>query len=180
MKLIVGLGNPGKQYDRTRHNLGRRLVHDIGRREKVSLSKNKKLQVSMASFTWEDKIMTVACPEVYMNLSGKVVGSLAQHFSVDVNHDLLVVVDDVALPFGRLRLRSRGSDGGHRGLQSIDKILGHSGYSRLRLGISQVQENGTSSQKGLPLEDQFADALFQSVSGRTAGFSSIDFTAKMK
>ncbi len=147
MKLIVGLGNPGVRYTRTRHNAGRSLIEYLAKIYKLSLAKNKSLEVSWASLNWEGEEVALAYPDSFMNVSGKPVGSLVRHFEVNPRKDLLVVVDDAALPFGELRLRSKGSDGGHHGLESVAEKLGTTAYARLRIGI------------GTPLKDHPANAV---------------------
>ena len=137
MKLIVGLGNPGQGYAATRHNAGRRLIEYIASHRPLAFSKKKSLYVSIASLEWDGQPVTLAFPEVFMNLSGTAVHQLVNHLSIDPKKNLLIVVDDFALPFGHLRLRSRGSDGGHNGLKSIHQTLGSSEYARLRLGIGR-------------------------------------------
>ncbi len=137
MKLIVGLGNPGDRYQETRHNAGRRLVESIARQYKLSFSKKKKLQASLVSFEWDGVPVVLAYPETFMNLSGEPVRNLADFFGIAFRKDLLVVTDDYALPFGTLRLRSRGSDGGHKGLRSIHQALQSLDFPRLRLGIGK-------------------------------------------
>lgn len=135
MKLIVGLGNPGAKYTKTRHNLGRRLVEFMASRHHLSFSKKKSLEASLISFEIEEIPITLAYPETFMNLSGKAVAALVQHLNIHPSNDLLVAVDDLALPLGRLRLRAQGTDGGHNGLKSVEEALGTSDYPRLRLGI---------------------------------------------
>jgi len=135
MKLIVGLGNPGPEYVRTRHNIGRRLIEAIAAKEKVSLASKKALKAAWASVTWSGETVHLAYPLTYMNLSGTPVGALVAHFGIKSLQDILIVVDDVALPFGRLRLRGEGSSGGHNGLVSIEENLGIREYPRLRIGI---------------------------------------------
>ncbi len=149
MKLIVGLGNPGDRYQGTRHNAGRLLVEFIARHYQLSFSKKKKLEVSVAFLEWEGVPVTLAYPETFMNLSGESVKRLVEHFGIPFRKDLLVVVDDFALPFGRLRLRSKGRDGGHKGLRSIHEALGSTGYPRLRLGIGDEPSLGHSPQEML-------------------------------
>ena len=135
MKLIIGLGNLGSKYAVTRHNAGRSLVEYIARQFHLKFSKKSRLGASMASWEWEGCPVTLAYPETFMNVSGEAVGGLVRFFKCDPERDLLVVVDDTALPFGGMRLRPRGSDGGHNGLKSVTQHLGSSNYARLRLGI---------------------------------------------
>ncbi len=135
MKLIVGLGNPGTEYIRTRHNIGRRLVEAIAEKEKVLLAPKRSLRSAVASVNWSGETVRLAYPMTYMNLSGDPVRALVEHFGINSLQDILVVVDDIALPFGRLRLRGEGSSGGHNGLASIEESFGGRDYPRLRIGI---------------------------------------------
>ncbi|MFZ5802269.1 MAG: aminoacyl-tRNA hydrolase [Candidatus Omnitrophota bacterium] len=147
MKLIVGLGNPGRSYSRTRHNIGRLLIESILDSRSASAVKNRKLQASCREISWQGSPVVLAYPEVFMNISGEAVASLADYFEAEVSRDLLVVVDDAALDFGKMRLRSCGSDGGHKGLKSIETCLGSRDYARLRLGIGCPEEG--ASDEGL-------------------------------
>lgn len=135
MKLIVGLGNPGIQYEGTRHNIGRVLVESIGEDLHVAFSKQRRLNAEVAEGFWDETPFLLAFPEVFMNVSGKAIQLLVAHYGIQPEIDLLVVIDEFALPFGRLRLRPRGQDAGHNGLKSVDQVLGHQNYARLRLGI---------------------------------------------
>ena len=140
MKLIVGLGNPGPRYSRTRHNAGRLLAEFIGAHHKASFKFEKKLQSSVASISFDAVEVKVAYSETFMNVSGPSVLQLVRHFDIDLAKDLLIAVDDVALPFGKLRLRGQGSDGGHNGLTSIQEALGSAQYARLRIGMGPAKE----------------------------------------
>lgn len=134
MFLLVGLGNPGPRYHLTRHNLGFLLVDEIAKRwnlsEEAWLEKNDSLYARVHH--GETDVILVK-PQTFMNLSGKAVFAWMQFFKIPKER-LLVLVDDVAIPFGTLRLRPGGSDGGHNGLKHIDSVCGN-GYARLRLGI---------------------------------------------
>ena len=138
MKLIVGLGNPGDVYTRTRHNIGRRLIEFIASREKVKLSSKKSQQASLAAVSWDGEVVYLAHLLTYMNLSGEAVAALVKYWKIDPAIDLLLAVDDVALPFGKVRLRGEGSAGGHNGLASIETFLGTRDYPRLRIGIGSL------------------------------------------
>ncbi|MFA6599774.1 MAG: aminoacyl-tRNA hydrolase [Candidatus Omnitrophota bacterium] len=135
LKLVVGLGNPGTAYSATRHNIGRRLAVQCARRFALSFSKLKSCQSDVARSQVGGSEVVVACPHNFMNLSGRSVAALCRHFELQDGGDLLVLVDDAALGFGRLRLRAGGSDGGHNGLKSITADLGISRFARLRIGI---------------------------------------------
>ncbi len=154
MKLIIGLGNPGDEYARTRHNIGRRLVEILAGEEKVSFTSKKSLKAAVASWVWGNETLHAAYPLTYMNLSGEAVAGLVAHFGLELK-DILIVVDDVALPFGKLRLRGEGSSGGHNGLFSIEDHLRTQKYPRLRIGIG-MRADGTSGQADAP-EDFLRD-----------------------
>lgn len=136
MKLIVGLGNPGNSYRLTRHNVGKAFVGFLAAQHKAeSFSKQKNFTASLVQIDWMGEKVTLAWPESYMNLSGESVRRLAAAKTEKVERDLLVVVDDLALPFGKMRLRAEGSDGGHNGLKSVQAALGTKQFARLRFGI---------------------------------------------
>ena len=149
MKLIVGLGNPGEMYTRTRHNIGRRLAEFIASQERVSFSEKSSHKIALSSFQWTEPVK-LAYPLTYMNLSGEAVGEAVRYWKVDPARELLIIVDDAALPFGRFRLRGEGSSGGHNGLKSIEAHLGTNQYARLRIGIGTEDESGAAN---IPLED---------------------------
>jgi PTH1 family peptidyl-tRNA hydrolase len=134
MRLVAGLGNPGPQYIDTRHNVGFMVIDSLARKKGVTLSKT--VFWSSEWGKWGDRL--VIKPLTYMNRSGDVVGRFARYFKIRPE-EILVVVDDVALPLGRLRLRPSGSDGGHNGLKSIIEHLGEA-FMRLRIGIGASPE----------------------------------------
>ena len=135
MKLIVGLGNPGEQYRKTRHNAGRFLLESLAAHLKVRFQKSKIAEYTAAIVDSKDEKTILAYPDCFMNVSGPVVKKLVDDFSIDFKKDFLILVDDVALTLGRLRLKSKGSDGGHNGLKSVQEALGSLEYARLKLGI---------------------------------------------
>ena len=149
MKLIVGLGNPGDEYVHTRHNIGRRLLEFIAREEQIKFAFKKSQKAAMASVIWHGETVHLAYPLTYMNLSGEAVAALVKYRKLETNKDLLIVVDDVALPFGKFRLRGEGSSGGHNGLASIEEYLGSCGYPRLRIGTGFC-ENKTAAHSERP------------------------------
>ncbi|MDD5226578.1 MAG: aminoacyl-tRNA hydrolase, partial [Candidatus Omnitrophica bacterium] len=161
MKLIVGLGNPGDAYARTRHNIGRRLIEFIGGEEKLKFASKKSQKAALASVSWNGEPLHLAYPLTYMNLSGEAIAALVKYWKISAAKDLLIVVDDVALPFGKFRLRGEGSSGGHNGLVSIEKYLGSREYPRLRIGIGS-QEKETAAEAagfGEPLRDYVLSAF---------------------
>ena len=135
MKLIVGLGNPGSRYSSTRHNVGFMVMDELVRQNRGRKPpKKEKGSYQTRSLMVKDVEILIAKPAVFMNESGVAVKSLVEHFDIALK-DCLVVVDDVYLPLGTIRLRTEGSSGGHNGLASIIDHLGSSQFPRLRVGV---------------------------------------------
>jgi PTH1 family peptidyl-tRNA hydrolase len=132
-RLVVGLGNPGKEYQETRHNVGFRVIDLLAARHAIDLRKHRHQSV-YGEGRIEGAGVLLAKPLTYMNLSGVAVAALARYHGI-IPAGVLVVCDDVNLPLGRLRLRTRGSAGGHNGLKSIIGSLGTSEFPRLRIGV---------------------------------------------
>ncbi len=130
--LIVGLGNIGAEYRNTRHNIGFRVVDALAEKAGVSFSTDR--YGAVAEMRHRGHIVTLLKPSTYMNLSGKAVRYWLEATKTPIEN-LLVIVDDIALPFGTLRMRMKGSDGGHNGLKNINELLSTDGYSRIRFGI---------------------------------------------
>lgn len=135
MKLIVGLGNPGARYHETRHNIGFRVVDELARRWSVDQWREQ-YQALVAKVRAGDEPVLVAKPVTFMNLSGEAVAGLAGFYKVAVP-DVLVVLDEVALPLGRLRAGRGGSHGGHNGLKSVIARFGTPEVPRLRIGVGR-------------------------------------------
>ena len=129
LRLVAGLGNPGLQYSGTRHNVGFMVIDCLAGKKGVTFSRSAAWGSELGK--WGDILLIK--PLTYMNRTGEVIGRFAHYFKVQ-SEEILVVVDDVALPLGRLRLRPAGSDGGHNGLKSIIVHLGET-FMRLRVGI---------------------------------------------
>ena len=137
MKLIVGLGNPGREYRDTRHNVGFLVVDEVARRHQLALAlAPSQVPETFVAKRYGREPLLVAKPLTFMNRSGDAVAALMRYYDVGAV-DLLVVVDEAALPFGRLRARMRGSGGGHNGLGSIIERLGTAEFARLRLGVGR-------------------------------------------
>lgn len=137
MKLIVGLGNPGSEYDGTRHNAGFIVVDRLAQRH--NLTAQARVRSRFHSATLEAPLCGQGClllrPMTYMNRSGRAVQEAVAFYKLDAARDLLVLVDDVALPCGRIRLRASGGPGGHNGLADIERALSSQDYPRLRIGV---------------------------------------------
>jgi PTH1 family peptidyl-tRNA hydrolase len=131
--LVVGLGNIGKEYEDTRHNIGFRILDALAKASNVVFDVNKRYG-AVAEMKLKNKQLVLLKPSTYMNLSGNAVRYWMQKEKIELEN-LLIVVDDLALPFGTLRLKPKGSDAGHNGLKHIQEILGTTQYSRLRFGI---------------------------------------------
>ena len=142
MRLIVGLGNPGRRYAGTPHNAGFEVVEELAARHGLKWRQARRLDAEFA----EGRIAGIACallkPTTYMNASGEAVAPLVRGEGLEVDRDLLVVVDDAALPLGRLRLRASGSSGGHRGLDSLIGALRTRQFARLRCGVGPDDQAG--------------------------------------
>ena len=134
MKLIVGLGNPGKEYEKTRHNIGFMSVDYISQKKNVDFSKSKFSGV-YAEYTENGEKVILLKPGKYMNLSGEVIRDYVNFFKIAID-DILVICDDLDTPVGSYRLRYKGSSGGHNGLKNIEQNLGTSNYKRIKVGIS--------------------------------------------
>ncbi len=139
MWLIVGLGNPGEEYTRTRHNIGFQCVSTLADRYHLSFD-GKRTKARIAEGQVAGQRVVLAKPFTYMNASGEAVVGLCQWYKVDPARELLIVYDDLDLPFGSLRLRERGSSGTHNGMRSIVQLLGTQNFPRLRVGIDRVPQ----------------------------------------
>lgn len=137
--LVVGLGNPGVKYENTRHNIGFKVVEALAS-ERGAVFETVKLG-DVATVKWKGRQITLLKPNTYMNLSGKAVNYYLQKEKISPNN-LLIVVDDLALPFGKLRLRGHGSDGGHNGLKDIQAKMNSNKFARLRFGVGDSFNQG--------------------------------------
>ena len=133
MKLIVGLGNPGRKYIETRHNIGFQIVQEIAKKHTTERPKAR-FHGETVDFRSGTEKVVLLCPLTYMNASGKSVRAAVDFFQLESNQDLLVICDDFNLDFGRIRLRRKGSSGGQKGLEDIIRHLGDH-FCRLRVGI---------------------------------------------
>lgn len=137
--LIVGLGNPGAEYENTRHNIGFRVLESLieGSETKFEVGKLG----NVATYKFKGRTLLLLQPSTYMNLSGKAVNYWLQAEKIPIEN-LLVITDDLALPCGKLRLKGKGSDGGHNGLKNIEAVLGTQNYARLRFGVGNEFAKG--------------------------------------
>jgi PTH1 family peptidyl-tRNA hydrolase len=134
MKVVVGIGNPGKDYERTRHNVGFRVADELGRRTGIVCSKRRFHSRVGGGTAWGKRLLLVK-PQTFVNESGLAVAEAVRWYSCELSH-LLLVCDDFQLPLGQIRIRRKGSAGGHKGLASVIEALGTTEFARLRLGIA--------------------------------------------
>ena len=146
--LIVGLGNMGADYELTRHNIGFLALNQLAAQHTVKFQTAR--LAAIASFKYKGRILCLVQPTTYMNLSGKAVNYWLKELKIPVENSL-VITDDLALPFGKLRMRAKGSNAGHNGLGNIDQVLGGNKYPRLRFGI------GDDFSKGRQVEYVLSD-----------------------
>lgn len=142
MKLIVGLGNPGKEYEKTRHNMGFMVIDNFAKSLNFEINKEKFNGLYGETFLGDEKIILLK-PLSFMNLSGTVIKKYVDYFNVNIE-DVLIISDDLDLSFLDYRLRLFGSSGGHNGLKSIEQNLGTNRFKRFRIGISNDKRIDTS------------------------------------
>jgi PTH1 family peptidyl-tRNA hydrolase len=144
--LIVGLGNPGIEYQFTPHNAGFLAIDRIAERCSVVVG-NRRSKALTASAKIAGRQVLLAKPETYMNLSGSSVAALAEELNIDRSRDIIVLYDEVALPLGSIRIRERGSAGGHNGVKSIFSALGTEEWLRVRIGVAPEEEKAAESAR---------------------------------
>jgi PTH1 family peptidyl-tRNA hydrolase len=144
--IVVGLGNPGTEYEGTRHNIGFRVIDEVARRSETPIKAGRG-EYQFASHSFRDKHLLLAKPLTYMNNSGDAVAELLEEYKARLD-ELIVVVDDLALPLGVIRVRAKGNDGGHNGLSSIIYQLNTNEFARIRCGIRQ---------ENMPAKEQMAE-----------------------
>ena len=143
--LIVGLGNPGAEYARTRHNIGFQVTDRLAVRWRASWALEKKFNARVARVERGERRVLLCQPQTFMNSSGEAVGAVTKFYDIPLSQ-VLVSVDDADLPLGEIRLRPSGSSGGHHGLESIEQHLGTRDYARQRVGIGR--QNGARQITG--------------------------------
>lgn len=141
MKLIVGLGNPGSEYNNTRHNVGFMAIDKIATDLNLTFSKNK-FNGLYTEFNYEGDKVILLKPQKYMNLSGEVVRDFVKFFKINIE-DVLIICDDLDTSVGKIKLRYQGSSGGHNGLKDIEKNIGTKKYKRIKIGISNNKKIDT-------------------------------------
>ena len=133
MKLIAGLGNPGKQYASSRHNIGFLVINRLAKANGIDL-KGRKFKSRLGKGDVEGQSVILAKPQTFMNLSGEAVSAIAQYYKI-IPQDIIIVHDDLDIPFGTLKIKTKGGSGGHHGLDSIIALLHDDRFLRIRIGI---------------------------------------------
>ena len=173
MKLIVGLGNPGAKFRGTRHNIGFAVVDELAHRRSVEFDASP-VEALVAKVRGVEPVL-LAKPLTFMNASGEAVGGLTRYFKIEPA-DLLVVVDEVQLPLGKLRARARGSAGGHNGLKSLIAHLGE-GFARLRIGVGRGEMRRDMADHVLARFDAEEAAEVERMTTRAADASEMFITS---
>lgn len=140
MYIIVGLGNPKKEYDNTRHNIGFDVIDALADSNRIGMTEKKHKAVIGKGIIAGQKVL-LAKPQTFMNLSGESVRELVDYFKIDETTELIVISDDISLDVGQLRIRKKGSAGGHNGLKNIILHLGHDSFHRIKMGVGEKPKN---------------------------------------
>lgn len=140
MYIIAGLGNPGKEYENTRHNVGFDVIDALAEKYNISVLELKHKAMIGKGYIEGQKVVLVK-PLTYMNLSGESIQPIVDYYKCDPQQELIVISDDTSLPPGQLRVRKKGSAGGHNGLKNIIKMLGNENFQRIRMGVGEKPKN---------------------------------------
>ena len=136
MYVIVGLGNPGREYEGTRHNVGFMVVDELAEKYNIRINRRRHKAIEGKGIVGGENVVLVK-PQTYMNLSGESVRKVIDYYNVDEKSKLIVISDDISLDVGMLRIRKKGSAGGHNGLKNIILHLGHDEFQRVRIGVGE-------------------------------------------
>jgi PTH1 family peptidyl-tRNA hydrolase len=178
--LIAGLGNIGEEYENTRHNIGFKLLDEITKENALKFTTDR--LAAIAEFKFKGRTLILIKPSTYMNLSGKAVNYWLQAEKI-AKENLLIVTDDIALPFGTLRMKGKGSDGGHNGLKSIQETLNTSEYARLRFGVGNEFAKGKQVDhvlgKWTPEEEKLLEPRLKTAAEMIKAFTTIGIQLTM-
>lgn len=180
MKLIVGLGNPGKDYENTRHNVGFFMIDNYVKSKNLLSWKNKFNGLYLDTTIFDEKVIFLK-PQSYMNLSGGVVRKFVDFYKIDID-DIIIISDDLDLSLGNYKLKKNGSSGGHNGLKDIENNLGTREYKRLKIGISNNKDIDTKDYVlgKISKEDmKILEEISSTVNEILDGFFTMDFPSLM-
>lgn len=136
MYIIAGLGNPGRKYENTRHNIGYQVIDELADKHQIKIQELKFKGIMGKGMINGHKVILIK-PLTYMNLSGECIGEAVNFFKIDETSELIVVADDISLEIGQVRMRKKGSAGGHNGLKNIIAHLGHEEFMRIKMGVGE-------------------------------------------
>ena len=136
MKILVGLGNPGSKYEKTRHNIGFRFLDLFAKSEGLSFGSAPRFSAETATLTIDGEKVLLVKPQTFMNNSGEAIAPLAKYYDIEPD-DIIVVYDDLDLPSGKIRIKHGGGHGGHNGLRSLNQHLPSANYTRIKIGIGR-------------------------------------------
>ena len=166
MYVIAGLGNPDKKYEKTRHNVGFDVIDTLAEKYNISVSESKHRALCGSGYIAGQKVLLVK-PQTYMNLSGESIQAILNFYKLDADSELLVIYDDISLAPGRIRVRAKGSAGGHNGIKNIIAMTGTQGFARIKVGVGEKPEGWDladyvlghfSKDERALVEDAFEDA----------------------
>jgi len=178
MYIIAGLGNPGKDYENTRHNIGYMTIDNFAGKYGISFSEKKFHSVVGKGVVEGQKVILIK-PLTYMNLSGEAIREACDYFKIDPEEELIVLYDDISLPVGQLRIRPKGSAGGHNGIKNIISHLGTEIFKRIKIGVGEKPSRmdladyvlGHFSKEDMELEkeacEKAAEAILMMMEGKT-------------
>jgi PTH1 family peptidyl-tRNA hydrolase len=178
--LFAGLGNIGEEYENTRHNIGFKVLDELAKENNIKFSSDR--LAAVAEYKFKSRTLILIKPTTYMNLSGKAVNYWMQAEKIAIEN-LLVVTDDIALPFGSLRMKGKGSDGGHNGLKNIQETLNSIDYARLRFGVGSEFSKGRQVEyvlgKWSPEEEKQLEPRIKMAQEMIKGFATIGLQLTM-
>ena len=163
MYIIAGLGNPGKEYENTRHNIGFDVIDRLAEEENIAVMESKYKALIGKGYVAGQKVI-LAKPQTFMNLSGESIREIVDYYKVDDTAELIVISDDISLDVGQIRIRKKGSAGGHNGLKNIIKMLGHDTFIRVRMGVGEKPKNFDLADYVLGHFDREEQVLMKQVS----------------
>ncbi len=181
MKLVVGLGNPGNEYAKTRHNIGFQLLDYIANKNNIEFKSDKKFNAECATYIVNGEKVHLIKPLSYMNLSGTVVSKYTNFYNIEPS-DILVIQDDLDMDFGKIRILYDSTSGGHNGIKNIIECLGTKEFSRLKIGISKTREYETKDYvlgKFSKEESEMLTNIYSNLENIIDDFISLD-TEKLK
>ena len=170
MKCIIGLGNPGKKYEQTRHNVGFMVIDKLAEELNIEVT-DRKFKCDYGTGIHNGQEVMLVKPQTFMNLSGEGVRPLTDYYNIELE-DIIVLYDDPDLPLGKLRLRRKGSGGGHNGMKSLNQHLGSEKYKRIRIGIDRPAAGMTVVKYVLSKFRKDEQPLLEKVIDRTSDASS--------